>query len=344
MRIDFDSIEGYIANHLKLFIAMTVGILVLVGIVALVIFSIAVRGAEQTLVPDIQGKQLTEALLELQEKELYPRIQLRYSQNANDRGQILEQDPLPGTIVKAGRRIRLVVSQGVVISKVDTYIGRDLNEVRMDIQTIDSGLPQPLLSIKEPVMYEFSGQAPGLVIEQKPLPGADISGPLQLEFVVSKGPENTTVTVPRFTGLSISAALKMISSGNINFHFSVRSVRDKEKYETVVDQSPDPDSKVNAGAVVQLTITPPEKLKDGEVFKLFHYAIPLNPYPLSVSLDAVYPSGDRAQIITVNYAGGDFTAPCRVPAGTVLILSMLNREIYRETAAPSAEPLSLDQL
>ncbi len=84
-KLDLSAIEDYVSNHLKLFISMTVGILVFVGVIALSIFFIAVRGGEQTMVPDIQGKELTAALLELQVKELYPRIQLRYSQTAQDR-------------------------------------------------------------------------------------------------------------------------------------------------------------------------------------------------------------------------------------------------------------------
>jgi hypothetical protein len=46
----------------------------------------------------------------------------------------------------------------------------------------------------------------------------------------------------------------------------------------------------------------------------------------------------------VEYPGGKFTVPYRLPLGTTLILSMLNREIYRETVAPASESLSLDQL
>ena len=323
---------------------MAAGILIFVGIIALVIFFIAVRGAEQTMVPDVQGKELTEALLELQVKELYPRIQLRYSQNAYERGYVLEQEPRPGNIVKAGRRVRLVVSQGVIISKVENYIGRDISDVRMEIQTLASGAALPLLSLKEPLMYEFSTRPAGTILVQRPEPEVDISGPIQLEFVVSKGAEDAVLTVPQLAGLSIPAALERIGASGINFSFSLRAAQGQEKPETVVAQQPEANSTINADAVVQLTVTPPQKLNDDEVFKLFRYAIPTNPYPLAVRLEAQYPSGDRVRIINVEYLGGVFTVPCKVPAGSILILSMMNREIYRETLNPQPEPLSLEQL
>jgi hypothetical protein len=58
--------------------------------------------------------------------------------------------------------------------------------------------------------------------------------------------------------------------------------------------------------------------------------MPKNPYPLPVRLEALLPSGEQTRIINVDYPGGKFTVPYRLPVGSVLILSMMNREIYRE--------------
>jgi beta-lactam-binding protein with PASTA domain len=348
INLDLDAIEGYVANHLKLFISMAAGILVFVGIIAVSIFFIAVRGAEQTMVPEVSGKDLTEALLELQVKELYPRIQLRYSQSAGDKGMILEQEPRAGAIVKAGRRIRLVVSQGVLINSVENYLGRNIDEVRMDLQTLfaSSGVSagQPLLSLREPFMYEYSPEPAGLILQQSPEPGTNISGPTVLEFVVSRGPENTVIKVPALSGLSIAGALEEIGRTGINFAFFLRPLRAGEKENTVVQQDPAGGSMAAADRAVNITVTGPEKVPNGEVFSLFKYTLPQNPYPLSVRLEALLPNGDRRRIITVDYSGGEFTVPYQVPVGTTLILSVLNREIHRETIAPPAEALSLDQL
>ncbi|GHV36024.1 PASTA domain-containing protein [Spirochaetia bacterium] len=348
INLDPDAIEGYVSNHLKLFISMAAGILVFVGIIAVSIFFIAVRGAEQTMVPEVRGKELTEALLELQVKELYPRIQLRYSQSSSDRGLILEQEPRAGTIVKAGRRIRLVVSQGVLINSVENYLGRNIDEVRMDLQTLfaSAGVSPgaPLLSLREPFMYEYSSEPAGIILQQSPEPGANISGPTVLEFVVSRGPENTTIRVPQLAGLSIADALGEIGRSGIDFAFFTRPLRGEEKGEMVVHQDPAGDSVAAANTVVHLTVTAPEKIPEGEVFSLFKYTLPRNPYPLSVRLEALLPDGERRRIITVEYSGGEFTVPYRLPVGATLILYMLNREIYRETIAFPVEGLALDQL
>jgi beta-lactam-binding protein with PASTA domain len=345
-----DAIESYVANHLKLFISMAFGLMVFVGIIAVSIFFIAVRGAEQTMVPDVRGRELTEALLELQTKELYPRIQLRYSQSSWDKGQILEQEPRAGTIVKAGRRIRLVVSRGVMINTVENYLGRNVDEVRMELRTLvaeansTGGAGQPLFILREPFMYEYSSEPAGLILQQNPEPGTGVSGPTMLDFVVSRGPRETIRTIPNLTGLSIEEALTEIGQSGIDFIFSQREPGEGEADGVVVGQEPRGNSQVPTDTQVQLTVTPSEDPEAGEVFAIFRYPIPENPYPMLVRLEALLPSGERRQLITVNYRGGEFTVPYRLPVGTELSLFMLNREMHRETVAALLDTPALDQL
>jgi len=332
MGFNLSSVEDYVAGHLRLFILSVIGLVIFVGIIAVSVFFYAVHGAEQTMVPDVTGKELTEALLELQVKELYPRLQLRYSQTSRDKGFILEQEPKPGTIVKAGRRIRIVVSRGVIVNKVENFLSRNIDEVRMDLMTLAAvagGLP--LLSIKEPIMYDFSSENPGVILAQKPEAGTDISKPISLEFVVSRGRENLTVTVPQLTGLTLSKALEIISGTGVNFQFVIKEKAEGEKGETITAQVPAASSTISVNTPVQLTATRPDKVADNEVFDLYKFKIPLNPYPLPVRLDAQLPSGEKLRLFTVNYLGGEFTVPYKLPVDSVLILSMLNRELNRET-------------
>ena len=331
-RLNFSSVEEYVAGHIKVFIFMFIGLIVFAGIIAISVFFVAMTGEEETMVPNVVGKELTEALLELQVKELYPRLQLRYSQTSLDKGLILEQEPLPGTIVKAGRRIRLIVSQGVVLNRVENYLTRNIDEVRLELNTINAasgGLP--LVSIHEPIMYEFSSENPGTILAQRPEAGANISGPTTLEFVVSMGRANQMVTVPQLTGLPLNSAINLISSSGVNFEFVTRERRIDEAGEVVVFQSPEANSSIPLNSPVQITITHPESLADNEIFGIFNYSIPPNPYPLDVRLDAVLPSGERRRIISVEYLGGNFSVPYKLPIVTVLILSMMNRELHRET-------------
>ena len=335
MGFNLSSIEDYVANHLRMFILSVIGLVIFVGIIAVTVFFIAVRGEEQTMVPNVIGKELTEAMLELQLKELYPRIQLRYTHTSRDKGFILEQEPSAGTIVKAGRRIKLVVSQGVILDRVEDYINRNIDEVRMELLSLQAASGgAPLLTIKDPMESKSSTERPGTILEQKPDPNTPVSGPVTLVFVVSSGRDNQNVTVPQLTGLQYSQALDIISGTGINFKFTVREKTGSETAETVTAQQPAANTSVPSNTVVQITVTSPEKVADNERFGLFSYTMPQNPYPLPVRLAAILPSGTEQRILSVNYMGGDFTAPYKLPVGSTLVLTMTgrpDRELYRET-------------
>ena len=343
INLDLEAIESYVANHLRLFLSMAAGLLVFVGIVAATVFFINVRGTERTMVPDVIGQDLTAALLELQVKELYPRINLRYSQSSADKGLILEQNPQPGTIVKAGRRIQLVVSQGVMVNTIENYVGRNLDEVRMDLQTLTAsqgtGTDLPRITIKEPLMFIFSIEPAGTVLQQRPEPGTAYSGTTALELIVSRGSENTMTNVPALIGLSLEDALEQIGRAGIDFEFSLRQGQTGETPGTVVSQNPPADTIVASSTRVALVYAAPEKLPENQVLGLFTYDMAKNPYPLLITLDSVLPGGTRQRLLSVQYPGGRLTVPYIQPAGSVLVLSMLNREIHRETVSLLAEAL-----
>jgi beta-lactam-binding protein with PASTA domain len=349
-KFNMDSVEGYVTGRFRLFFFLAAGLLCFMGIAAIAVFFMTVRGAEETMVPDVRARELTEALLELQVKELYPRIQLRYSQSNLDKGTILEQDPRPGTIVKAGRRIRLVVSQGTVINTIENYKGRNIDEVKMDLRTLFAAAAnaaageQPIFSLKEPFMYEYSSEPAGTILRQKPAPGTAVSGPTTLEFVVGRGPERAVLTVPDLAGLTVSGAVDQIRQWGINFLFDLRDVRGQEKAGTVVYQKPEALAVIDKKQPVSILVAAPEEgLLNGEVFALFRYALPENPYPLPVRLEALLPGGERRTLAEVEFPGGEFTLPYRLPPESILILSMLNRELCRETVRVPPPGLPMEQ-
>jgi len=338
-KMDFEGLESYITDHLRLFISMAAGLIFFIGIVAVSVFFINVRGAEQTMVPNVQGYDLTSALLEMQVKELYPRIQLRYTQSSADKGLILEQNPPPGTIVRAGRRIHLVVSRGAIINTVENYIGRNVEDVRIELYSLlaahtfsGGGImgSQPI-TLREPLMYEFSNEPAGTILQQRPEPGTNITGPTLLELVVSRGDEHTVTRIPNLVGLGLTDTLEQIGLSGIDFEFSVRQAHSGERPGTIVAQDPPGDTLAVASTRVAITMTIPVSLPENHVFGVFTYDMAGNPYPLLTRLESIRPDGERQRLLTVQYPGGRLTVPYITPPGTVLVLYMLNREIHRET-------------
>ncbi len=149
-------------------LALTVLIAVIfMGFSCLIIFFANVKGHEEVMVPEVRGKQLTDALIEMQNKELYPKITLRYSEILGDEGTILDQNPSAGSIVRGYSRVSLVVSRGAVVDKVENYIGTDYDELRMKFQTLFAGSAKPLIVLAKPE-YKADASEAGTILQQDP--------------------------------------------------------------------------------------------------------------------------------------------------------------------------------
>ena len=158
--------------------------------------------------------------------------------------------------------------------------------------------------------------------------------------MVSRGQENVRITVPDLEGAAFQTALDRLNQARINFIFELIPAGEGDIPETVAAQNPLGGSEINADDRVSVSLYAPVP-KEGEAAGLFRYTLPRNPYPLPVTLDALFPGGATRRLISINHPGGDFTLPYRLPGGSTLILTMLDRELYRQTIRseePSPEP------
>jgi beta-lactam-binding protein with PASTA domain len=179
------------------------------GAACLAAFFLFVNRPEQMMVPDVVGKELTTALLEMQVKELYPRLALRYTDKARDKGLVLEQDPGPGSIVKAGRRITLVVSQGTMMDTLENYVGQTLTEAEASLATAFAGGERALVKFGE-TTFTASNAPAGTILAQSPEGGTPLTGDVAVRVVVSRGPEFEVTNPPRLVGRTVAEVLTVL--------------------------------------------------------------------------------------------------------------------------------------
>jgi beta-lactam-binding protein with PASTA domain len=320
-------------RSLKLTIFLFIGIIGLMLVIGAVTFSIAVRGQDETLVPNLEGKDVLDALTDLQSKELYPDIQVQYS-TSYDRNVVMSQRPAPGTLVKAGKRVTLQVSRGPVIDKVENYVGMTLDDVKIHLQTLFA-THSPNLIIKEPILYKFeNGTPPGRVLAQSVKPGTPITGVTYLELVVSEDQTGATlVDVGDYVGKNFQEAIADLTRSNIPFAFTVQKSASAKEAGSVIAQNPGPGEKIGYDQVVQLTMAAPGDVGKGNVFGLFQYSLPQEPIAVDISLDIVEGS-DRRNVIAMKHPGGPLAVPYIVPDGSDLVLTVLDQEVARQKAAP----------
>lgn len=290
-------------------------------------FFLFLKGPEKVMVPDVRNMDLADALVDMQERELYPRVALRFTNNPQDKNTILDQNPPPGSIVKAGRRIKITVSKGAVLDRIEEYVGQDLEQVKLRLLTLFSA-SRPLLTVREPPMYRFDDSPAGTILEQKPLPNTEISGPAVLEFIVSKGPESAKAPAPDFLGKTMAEAISLAEKSPMPVNFSMRQAKAGEAAGKVAEQKPVPGTEIKVQDRMDVTVAAPAA-SEGTVNGIFMYKLTEYPYPVPVKLEAVRPNGQRIALASLRHPGGNFSLPFSLPSGTTLVLSVLDREVSR---------------
>ncbi len=320
-------------RSLKLYVFLFVGIIGLMIVIGAVTFSIAVRGQPETLVPNVQGRDVLDALMDLQSKELFPDIQVQYSTDF-EKNVVISQRPSPGTLVKAGKRVTLRVSKGPIIDKVENYVGMSLDDVKIHLQTLFS-THSPNIIIKEPVLYRYeNGTPPGKVLAQSPTPGTRITGLTYLELVVSQDQGGqSTVTVGDYVGKTFQDAVSALARDNIPFAFTVKKSAKGVDPGDVSDQNPDKGAQISYGQVLQLTMASPTAASIGKdnVFGLFKYSIPDQPIAVNIRLVLVTDNMPK-EIVSMKHPGGPISVPYIVPEGGELVLYVLDQEVARQKA------------
>ena len=316
----------------KIIIYTFIGVVVLMVGAAATSFFVTLEGPEEIMVPEVQEKALEQALVELQERNLYGIIRLRYTSDPTLEGSVVEQDPAPGTLVRAGKEVELVVSRGAIVDRVGDYVGRSLQEVRRELQALFTTFDE-LLQIND-VSYVFDSAPAGTILEQSPEAGAELSGPTELDLVVSRGPDVERIELPSLVGLEYEEAIRLLADENMPFVFTRTPDEDGGAPGFVVGQSPPPDTEVTRGSKVTLRIVPPDELGEEQVFGVFQRVLPDYPIPVEMTLEAVGPDGGRRTIFSMRHPGGELAVPYVEQVGTTLVLSRFDTEVIRFLVRP----------
>ncbi len=310
----------------RTFMIFAVGTIIIMIIAGLITFFLTLKGVEQTMIPDVTGLEIENALVELEEKALYSSVQLRYTQSIEDKGLVVGQDPDPGTSVRAGSRVVLKVSKGSAVERLDDYVGWNIDDLEAHIKSMVS-IYGPLLSIQKPVMRVYDNASSGTILAQKPAAGTEISSSTEIELVVSKGPIGQNRKVLDYTGLTFGEVIESVTKTNIRFVFTAKDAGKKEVPGTVVSQSPASEAEVPNDTIMQFVIARPDNPPSGYVFGILERTLPDYQIPVTLKVEKILPDGTRTQLFTMKNSGGLITIPYLEEENTLLKVSVSDKEI-----------------
>jgi serine/threonine-protein kinase len=201
--------------------------------------------ANKVEVPSVVGMEIDAAKRVLQKKELKLVVEKREFSREVPPNHIISQDPPPGTKIKKGSEVKVVVSRGVEKVEVPDVVG--LDEVEAASLLGELGLKAV---VKERIYSEEYEESE--VTSQTPAPGVKIPKGSEVYLIVSKGIE--LVIVPDVINLSQSEAISALKKAGLKY-----TIKKKESETipegSVISQNPAPGIEVRKWTRVELTVS-----------------------------------------------------------------------------------------
>ena len=163
-------------------------------------------------------------------------------------GQIIEQSPEKGKIVKGNRTISVFVSSGAKTEKMPNLINREYRDAALQLTNLDLDL-----IVSDPV-EEYSSITKGYVIRTIPEYGETLNIGDTVTLVVSKGEEPKPITVLSFIGIDIEIVRQQATqSGLVVGEVTTRA--SNQPYGTVIEQSISDGTSVDTGTTINFVIS-----------------------------------------------------------------------------------------
>jgi beta-lactam-binding protein with PASTA domain len=202
-------------------------------------------------VPTLVGQTVSDAVASAERSKLRAVVVERAASDSYPKDVVIRQDPEPGTDVRAGRQISLVVSTGLQIFSMPDLRYESLREVNLD-------LAHDKLQLGKVRTVQNTEVQANRVVAQDPVPMTAVRVGTVVNIDLSKGgPPN--FKVPNFTGMSVDDARDLAERSHVRFGQLVWTpfgpggpargvvVRQKPEAGSAIDPSQDVSLQISAG-------------------------------------------------------------------------------------------------
>jgi serine/threonine-protein kinase len=229
-----------------------------------------IRSENRVVVPDLINKDVVYALEVLSDLGLNTKIKGTEFHRTVPKHKIIDHVPAPGSEIKRGRDVRLLISKGVRWVVFPNVTGMDLTMAGIILQENDLGHKQ--------LSYTHSRTHPkGKVISQYPRAGAKGLRGDTLDLLISSGPPPAWLRMMDLKNMGLDDAIETIEKHQLTVG-TITQIEDRNlALDAVVTQTPTEGYPVLQGAAVELTINRPNPKKAdsrGGYGSLFRYRLP----------------------------------------------------------------------
>lgn len=286
-----------------------------IGLTGLVLFVVVWFGGQWALegivhsrktqtVPNLKGRSIAAALDDLAPLNIGLRKTGTEFDAAVPIASIVRQDPAAGTVVREGKTVRVVVSQGGATVLTPSIVGLPLRNGEMLLR-------QAQLALGEVSEAYSLKQEKGSVLTQDPKPESSVERDTLVNVVVSNGPPpNGVALMPDFSRRELSEAQSWASGAGVTLTVKT-DASSLFPGGTVLSQSPSADAVISPDDKVTLTVSGRKggPAKTAAASKTFKYELPVGGTDSQVRIVVVDRLGERELFNGLRKPGSKIEVP-----------------------------------
>jgi beta-lactam-binding protein with PASTA domain len=198
-------------------------------------------GKPTTTVPDVRGDSATDAVAELKDAKLEPKI--FYRNSSAEEGTVTGQDPKPGEVVVQGTSVRINVSKGPQPVTVPDVERLPYTEALSQLQGEGFAVARQDVESNEPK---------DSVIDQNPAGNTQAPPGSTVTLYVSKGPEE--VEVPDVAGLTRKEGARALRDAGFRISAEIQETENDFDEGIVLSQDPAGGTAAPVNSVVTIVV------------------------------------------------------------------------------------------
>ncbi len=234
------SLEKKVRALLRLFLLFTV-LLAVALVSAITTIRLSIRGRQESL-PQLVGAPLDAADQVVRGLGMTLKVEDKVYSTRYAANQIVSQQPTPGTRIKSGQHVHVLVSLGPPRVAIPDLAGSSLRAAQ--IIALQRGL-----SVRNVAAVPWPGKESSQVVAQDPPPASTNIYSPAINLLVSEGDPPTAFLCPNFVGRPIAAIRKDLEQAKLKIGDVTPIPTDTAPKGFVLFQSPPPGSKIGPDAV-----------------------------------------------------------------------------------------------
>lgn len=224
--------------------------LIVVGVVsAFAVIALLLR-QEEVRVPDLTGQDIVTVIEVVGQLGLQLKVDRREPSQAVPRDAVISQTPPPGTGLKKGRALRVVVSQGPSELLAPRLVGEQYRKAEILLR-------QGGLLFLDIARVWSDAIERDVVIAQDPPAGTPIETGGRVSLLVSMGKKGKLYVTPRLLGKKAEEAVRLVDRMGLQHRIVSRTSTSSPQGSDriIVSQKPDPGYPIAADGAVELVVS-----------------------------------------------------------------------------------------